>query len=571
MESRAPFIPPWLGELVAPFRKHAVLAVALGFAALCCATLLMFVSGYLICRTAQPQTTLFMVMVPVALVQLFGLGRPLARYFERLVSHDWVFRVTSALRAKLFDSVSMESDDPSRTRLTGEHLELLVDDIGHLQNLYLRVAFPLVSAIAIWLIACVFAGLFSVVLACVLLVLGTLSVLLVPLAAYLLARPLQAQAKSLKSCLYAQVADNMLGAVDWALAGRCDEAARACERAGTRASDAEASVRRLARAAEFASAALIALGVCAVAIASGGAFQADGATVNYIAAFALGLFPLAETVAALPDAATNSIAHKEAVSRLDDVVSSAALKRDEDRDIRHLLGDEGRIVFDGATYRYPQSSRLALDGIDLDIPPGQKIAVLGRSGSGKTTLAALLRGALRPCAGTVAVGGFVASVPQSPHLFDQTLRENLGLAAPDATDAELEGALRMTGLSGKLAALEQGLDTPIGETGAGFSGGEAHRVSLSRALLMKSPIVVLDEPFSALDPQTERQLLDTLFTAFAGKTLVVITHHLAEIERFDRAVFIEEGRVTLDGAPRDLMRESPSFKQLLAFDRGTLA
>ena len=158
-------------------------------------------------------------------------------------------------------------------------------------------------------------------------------------------------------------------------------------------------------------------------------------------------------------------------------------------------------------------------------------------------------------------------IPQTAYLFDRSLRDNLKLGNPDATDGELVSALDRVGLTERFRAMPLGLDTLIGETGDAVSGGEAHRIALARALLADRPFVIVDEPFAALDPLTERELLDTLLDAFANKTLVVITHHLAGIERFDRVVQLDAGRITLDGAPSDLAESAPSFKRLLDFDR----
>ena len=186
---------------------------------------------------------------------------------------------------------------------------------------------------------------------------------------------------------------------------------------------------------------------------------------------------------------------------------------------------------------------------------------------------------LEPQSGRIAIGGnemharsfdvsgTIGYLSQDPYLFNKTLRANLALARPDAGDDELVSILRKVGLSSRFDALPDGLDTVIGETGTGFSGGEAHRIALARALVADVRILIVDEPFSALDPTTESQLIDTLLETCRDRTLVVITHHLAQIERFDRVVFIEGGRVTLDGSPAELAQTSDRFRDLIEFDR----
>lgn len=570
---------PWLRSLAAPFRSHAVIAISLGLVTACCAALLMFVSGYLICRTAQPGTTLFMIMIPVALVQLFGIGRTFARYFERLVSHDWVFRITSRLRMLLFRAAEDQSDNPSTSHGIGEYLEFVVDDIAHLQNLYLRVSFPAIIAMFMLVIASVFCGVFSLLLGCAFLVFGTVSAIIAPLAARALAVPLQKRAKGRLSNEYARLTDDILGSVDWTLANRIEDVRQAHGRNSSDAFKAAQALRQLVRGTELVSSIIIAAGACVLIVIACGSFQADPGDANLIAAFALGFFPVAETFSLLPHALVDSLNHIDALTRLDAVLEN---NEDSSRDVG--FGNEQSNPFhavelSGVSYRYPGSKHDAISDLDLVIPVNQKIAILGQSGSGKTTLARLLHGSITPSGGNVFVSGQPAShadddapivgyIPQTPYLFDQTLRDNLLIAKPHASDDELFEVLEQIGLPQKVATLPDGLDTRIGETGTGFSGGEAHRIALARELLADCPIVLLDEPFTSLDPATESKLLDTLLESFAERTLIVITHHLANIERFDRVVFIENGKVEMGGSPHDLARDEPRFKQLLAFDRG---
>ena len=224
-----------------------------------------------------------------------------------------------------------------------------------------------------------------------------------------------------------------------------------------------------------------------------------------------------------------------------------------------------------------------LRGLSLSIPFGQKVAVLGRSGAGKSTLAALIRGDARLQAGSVSLGGvpcaalgdgmarYLGVIQQRTYLFNAPLLDNLRIGRPDATREEVADALRRVGLAGLLERLPEGLDTYAGEAGARFSGGERHRIALARVLLQGAPVVLLDEPFAALDPVTERELLDTLLDVFADRTLILVTHHLQGVSRMDRVVFLGEGGVKLDGAPADLERESAFYRRLLALDAGMAA
>ena len=204
--------------------------------------------------------------------------------------------------------------------------------------------------------------------------------------------------------------------------------------------------------------------------------------------------------------------------------------------------------------------------------------MLGPSGSGKSTFAALLRGELAPTSGTVELGGVpttqfgdamarsIGIVQQDPYLFNRTLRDNLLLARPDASDDDIWRVLEQVQLADLVRSLPRGLATMMDEAGMRFSGGERHRIALARVLLADTPIVLLDEPTVGLDSETEQGILDTLFSTMQDKTLILITHHLQGIEAFDRVVFLEDGRIEIDGSPTELAATNERYRQLLAFD-----
>ena len=238
------------------------------------------------------------------------------------------------------------------------------------------------------------------------------------------------------------------------------------------------------------------------------------------------------------------------------------------------------IVLSGVRFSYPQGKGEVLRGIDLSVEPGEKVAVLGPSAAGKSTLLGLLRGDLAPTGGTVRLGGldpasigaemprYVGVIPQETYLFNTTLLENLRVASPEASEEQVRAALEAVGLGTLLKRLPQGLQTMVDEAGLRFSGGERHRVALARVLLQDTPVVLLDEPTVGLDPVTEASLLRGVFEVLEGKTVVMVTHHLMGVESMDRVVFIEEGRVALEGPPARLEATSERYRRLLAMDRG---
>lgn len=164
----------------------------------------------------------------------------------------------------------------------------------------------------------------------------------------------------------------------------------------------------------------------------------------------------------------------------------------------------------------------------------------------------------------------IAVLNQSPHLFDTTVANNIRLGRPDASDEDIRRVVRQVGLETLVDSLPDGYDTRMLETGGRFSGGERQRIALARILLQDTPVVILDEPTVGLDPQTERALLATMFTALQGKSLLWITHHLVGVEQMDEVIFIENGRIEMRGPHAELLERYPRYRNLYQLDRPAL-
>jgi ABC-type transport system involved in cytochrome bd biosynthesis fused ATPase/permease subunit len=235
-------------------------------------------------------------------------------------------------------------------------------------------------------------------------------------------------------------------------------------------------------------------------------------------------------------------------------------------------------------FTYPGEPHPALDGVSLRLEPGRRVAVVGPSGSGKSTLVHLLLrfwdvppGSLLLDGGDARawpsdrVRGAIAFAAQRAHLFTGTLRENLALAAPAATEAELRAVLATVRLDGLVARRPEGLDTWIGEQGLQLSGGERQRLALARALLKDAPFLLLDEPTAHLDALTEREVMREIVRAGEGRATLLVTHRIVSLEAFDEVLVLERGRVAERGRARDLARSGGTFARLLALQRSTAA
>lgn len=617
----------WVKPYFKKYRKQLVTALGLGLVMYAFAALLMFTSGYLICRTTEETNGVFMVMVPIALVQVFGIGKPLLRYLERLLSHDWVFRMTSSLRQRLYTIVEQHTTRLKASHQTGDFLGFIAEDIGHIQNLYLRSIFPLVIAWALYAAVVIALGIVSPGFALVVLLMIGTTVVLLPLVSVLANRARLERVKHAKNSLYTRLTDNVLGAADWVFAGRGKEYLERCKHDEDALRADARAVERYARINDLV--ATIIFGVLAIAIFAwattrfGAAATGAGGPLNWVAAFVLGLFPLVEVFMPLPMAATQAYTHFDAVNQLNALPGCEtttdiepeheedvqvfnqlknglkALASDDDQDLYQtdfddyvieedhddVAPDTANMALDihDVTFAYDDQSKPVLQGLNLHIQAGSKVAILGRSGSGKSTLAKLIRGDEVPTSGWVRIGGvdtsalpasisrYVGVVQQQAYLFNRSLRDNLTLGVLSASDERLCDVLEAVGLGSLLQRLDDDLDTMMDEAGMRFSGGERHRIALARVLLSEAPIVLLDEPTVGLDPATEAALMDTLMNVLGNKTLIMITHHLQGVEQFDRVVFIEDGVIELDGTPAHLTQTSERYQKLLAFDRGLVA
>lgn len=211
-------------------------------------------------------------------------------------------------------------------------------------------------------------------------------------------------------------------------------------------------------------------------------------------------------------------------------------------------GGAGRITIEDVTFSY-EGVDPALDGVDLTVEPGEVIGLVGPSGAGKSTLAGLISGLAQPDSGRISVEGRVAVVSQQPFVFHGTLRDNLLLADPEATDDALWRVLDAADLAAIVSDREHGLDLPVGERGLQLSGGEAQRLTIARMLLAGAPIVILDEPTSNVDIDTEARVRAALDRLTAGKTVIVIAHRRSTLAGVDRIVAMTEGRIVADTDP----------------------
>ncbi len=525
--------------------RRAALAVGLGALTVLCGAALLASSGALISGAAQQPATLLVLMPLITSVRLFGVARAAVRYTERLVSHDLTLRLVGRLRAGLLERLVPLAPAALTGARGGELLARVRADVDELQGVFVRLAAPaavavLAGAVAVGLTAVVSPAL-ALVLAALLLVLGVA----VPVVARRAGRRAAVAVAQADAAFGADVLDLVRGLADHVTGDGGGTALRTLDDRLDRQAAAERATARLTALTTALREGVPAFGLVA-ALWLVGWDVADGRTDPVLlAAAALGVLGSFEAVGGLGAAWTAADGVRAAASRV--AALGAARPAVTDPPAPAPVRGSALELVDVAL-AYPDSTRPALDGFSLHLYPGEKVALTGPSGAGKSSVLALALRARDPDAGRVALGGTdlrdlaladvraaTAWAPQSPQVLGGGLAGNLRLARQDATDAELEEALRDVELDDVLAAV--GLDGWIGEGGQRLSAGERSRLALARALLSPAPVLLLDEPTAHLDGPLAARVLDRL--ARDERSVLLVTHTATGLDGRWRVVTVD--------------------------------
>ncbi|CAI9397482.1 TPA: cysteine/glutathione ABC transporter ATP-binding protein/permease CydC [Citrobacter amalonaticus] len=512
----------------------------------------------------------FNYMLPAAGVRGAAITRTAGRYFERLVSHDATFRVLQHLRIHTFSKLLPLSPAGLARYRQGELLNRIVADVDTLDHLYLRVISPLVGAFVVIMVVTIGLSVLDVTLACTLGGVMLLTLFIMPPVFYRAGKTTGQNLTHLRGQYRQQLTAWLQGQAELTIFGASDRYRAQMEATELQWHEAQ---RRQSELTALSQALMLLIGAVAILLMLWMAAGGVGGNTQPGALIALFVFCALAAFEALAPV-TGAFQH------LGQVIASAMR-------ITELTEQKPEVIFPtdvsdvpakvtltlrDVAFSYPGQAQKALDSLSLQVNPGEHIAILGRTGCGKSTLLQLLTRAWDPQQGEILLNDrpiaalneatlrkTISVVPQRVHLFSATLRDNLRLAAPDASDEQLTDTLRRVGLEKLLD--DTGLNSWLGEGGRQLSGGELRRLAIARALLHDAPLMLLDEPTEGLDATTESQMLELLADVMRGKTLLMVTHRLRGLARFDQIIVMDNGQIIEQGNHADLLAQQGRYYQ----------
>ncbi|MGP4062818.1 thiol reductant ABC exporter subunit CydC [Halobacillus sp. H74] len=560
-------------QLVVVEKKDIVLSIFFGFLAGLSAVGLFASSGYLISRAAL-MPPLYALTVLIAFLKLFGFARALGRYAERYFSHRATFTILSNLRLAFYKKLEPHAPRIFQKYRSGDLLSRIVGDVESLQNFFLRVYYPPVVLVIIFLGTLVFTSIFSLAIAVILLLGLFLTGLLIPAWYTVKQRKSGFHVRKARGALSTDTTEFLYGFRDLKIYQQLDNKEAALHQSSvTYLKEQEREGMQMLTNHSMNTLVTLfvswgVLGLGAYLVAEG---DLNGLFLAMLVMISLTVFENVTPMAVLPRHLEDS---KRASARLFSVADDEI----SDQGTAHLdAGKAPAIEFENVEYRFPDETRQALKEVSFKLPSRSKTAVVGPSGSGKSTLLQLMMKFQRPTLGTVKLGGtdleFLDEesvwehsnvVLQENHFFYGTMRENIGLAKDGLSDEQMEKALAEV-------SLDFDLEKSVLEKGENLSGGEKQRLAIARAFLKGEKLWLLDEPTSSVDALTERDIYHRLFTRAKEDTVVLISHRLTGLEKMDRIIVMEEGSIVETGTYKELMAKQGYFYEMKQIEKNVFS
>lgn len=561
-----------------PYYWRVIGAVLLGAGTVLAGVGLLASSGYLISAAAL-QPPILDLMVVIVSVRFFGISRAVLRYSERLLSHDITFRLLMNMRSWFFASLIRQPAEKLMGYQSSDLLASVTSDVDELQNYYVRVFAPTIVAVVVIAATTIFLYNFSPPTAWATLVLLALNGAGVPVLVRKLAKGYGRKQVELRSKLYHQLVEATQSIEESRLFGLTGKQQEEQQTTTKELADLERKQSRITGLQDTLSngmqyAAVFAGLLLTVPLVISG--ELSGVMVALVLLAVMGSFEATQNLGVAFQYLESS---ENAAENLFNLTNSQTEKIEEQPTVTQTV--RGSIEFENVTFGYDESDVLR----DFSLTPqeGSHTAIVGPTGSGKSTLLNLMLKFYTPQNGVIRMGGqditslpselvrrSVSVVDQHTYIFTDTLRNNLLIARPDASDDELLNAMQQAQLESFLEQLPHSLDTRIGEHGKNLSGGERQRMALVRAILKNSDIWVLDEPTANLDTLTEQSLIQTIRKVTQNKTVLWITHRLVGMDHFDQIAVINNGRIEEFGTHDTLRSYKGWYDKMVAIQEDLL-
>jgi ATP-binding cassette subfamily C protein CydC len=500
---------------------------------------LLALSGWFITQTALVGLMLaaglqagINLYVPGGGIRFFAVSRTLTRYMERVYNHDTVLRLLTEIRVALFHALST-STGLSRRQLTGaQWLSRLTSDVDALDTLYLRLIAPTaLAAIIAALMVLVAAILFSATTAAGVALLLGITLALATLGAHASTKAIVSEQSDRQEQLRSSVIEHLEGFPELTAAGRTGKHAAWLMRQASYHTSAQ--VKADSRVGWHQAASTLLINLAAVLVLWSGFHLYEGGVISgpVLVLLPIALLGLGEVYSQLP----------EAFGKLGATQSSARrLNQREDAPPPHgecpTLPEGMALAVTDLSVKHADQPPLFTQ-LDIELKQGERLGIIGQSGSGKSSLADTIAGLIRPGKGTVAIERF-AYLTQQTMLFEDSLRNNLLLGKPEASDAELWQMLELVGMQERFRNEPDGLDTWLGSAGSRVSGGQARRIALARVLLSDAPVIILDEPFTGVDADTRTMISERMDGWLRGRTVISLAHGPDALPGSDRMIHL---------------------------------
>ncbi|MEH6938126.1 thiol reductant ABC exporter subunit CydC [Bacillus sp. JJ664] len=566
----------WVLPYIKENRRLFLVVIVISAVTVFSAAALMFMSGFLISKAATKPENILMIYVPIVAVRTFGILRSVSKYIERLIGHHTILKILSRMRTRLFSVLEPSALKIKSKFKTGDILGILSDDIEYLQDIYLKTIFPGMAALFIYAISIIALGFFSIPFAILIAFVSFVLIGILPFISLLVEKARSQKIKSEKNTLYKSLTDAVMGISDWMFSGLQSKYIREFEHGDEVLRKLQLQEKAFRRKRDLLAQMIVGILVLLMLYWVGNESHVGDMPRTLIAAFVLVLFPLTEALIPLSNSVASMTIYNDSINRLESIeenqIESTSLA------FTGEMSEQVNIMFEDVSFEYLEGESI-LHQISFKLEPNTKTALLGPSGSGKSTILKLIEGVEVPNEGSVTlneiksdlygenIAKIVSVLNQNPYLFDTTVLNNIRLGNPKASNEEVKRVAKMVELHDYIESLPHGYDTPMHETGMRFSGGERQRIALARILLQNTPVVILDEPTVGLDSITERKLLNTIFHVLEGKTVLWITHHLIGAEMADNILFLDKGKIMMNGTHNELYLNEDRYRKLFDLDR----